>query len=73
MKHLKTILGLGVIVAILPFLGFPSAWKNIMFAGIGLLIMFFAYRVLLEHAPEKTRSEDRPFEDSAFSAQPLHE
>jgi len=46
MKHTKTIIALGMIVALLPFLGFPSSWKNIMFAVLGLTIATLTFRIL---------------------------
>jgi len=45
MKHTKTIIALGMIVALVPFLGFPSSWKNIMFAVLGLTIATLSFRI----------------------------
>jgi len=36
---------LGIIVAILPFLGFPQKLKTVLFVFFGLLISLLAYRI----------------------------
>jgi len=36
---------LGVLVAFLPFLGFPQKIKTVIFVFFGLLISFLAYRI----------------------------
>lgn len=46
MKHMQTIIALGVVVALLPFLGFPSSWKNIIFLIIGGTISVLAFHIL---------------------------
>lgn len=51
MKHAKTILALGIAVALLPFLGFPSSWKNILFALLGGSIAVLAYRIMARSRP----------------------
>jgi len=39
----KAILIVGIWVAILPFLGFPSSWKRFFFFLSGLLLIYIAY------------------------------
>jgi len=36
---------LGVLIAVLPYLGFPYFWKNILFTLLGLGLAFFAYMI----------------------------
>lgn len=48
MRKEKTLLIIGVWVAILPFLGFPSPWRNILFLITGLAIMYLSYLFYLE-------------------------
>lgn len=43
MQKARTFLILGVWVAILPYLGFPSTWKNILFTLTGLIIIALSY------------------------------
>jgi len=43
MSKARIILVLGTWVAILPYLGFPSSWKNILFTLSGLVLMYFSY------------------------------
>ena len=33
----------GILIAILPYLGFPFFWKNILFTLLGLNLSFYAY------------------------------
>lgn len=73
MKHVKTILSLGVLVAVVPFLGFPSSWKNFIFAALGLLISFFAYRVLLMYTHERTVRNESYEESVMPGTLPIHE
>ena len=49
MKKARTLLTLGIWVAILPYLGFPSFIKNILFTLTGLGICFFSYVFYKEH------------------------
>jgi hypothetical protein len=43
MQRARTILMLGIWVAILPYLGFPSIWKNILFTLTGLGLVYFSF------------------------------
>lgn len=48
MRKEKTLLIIGLWVAILSFLGFPSSWRKILFLFTGLAIMYLAYLFYLE-------------------------
>lgn len=43
MKKERTLLFLGIWVAILPNLGFPELWRKILFLLSGLFLMFISY------------------------------
>ena len=43
MRKARILLALGTWVAILPYLGFPYAWKNILFTITGLGLIYFSY------------------------------
>jgi Na+/phosphate symporter len=45
MRRAYTLLILGIWVAILPFLGFPISWKNILFVLTGLGLMYFSFMI----------------------------
>lgn len=68
MKHTKTIIALGIVVALVPFLGFPSSWKSIIFAAVGLAIAALAFRMLahprIPISPEN--EEHTTFQQSAM-------
>jgi len=48
MRKEKTLFIIGLWVAILPFLGFPINWRNILFVITGIAIMYLAYLFYLE-------------------------
>jgi len=43
MKRARLFLFLGLWVAVLPYLGFPRSWKNIMFLITGIVLMYVGY------------------------------
>jgi hypothetical protein len=47
MKDTKKIIALGILTALVPFLGFPSSWKNVLFMVLGLAIAGLGYRLLM--------------------------
>lgn len=40
---------LGIWIAVLPYLGFPIFWKNLLFVATGLSIVYFSYILYKEH------------------------
>ena len=45
MSKVTLILWLGIVVAALPYLGFPGSWKMWIFTVLGILIVLLAYLV----------------------------
>lgn len=43
MQKARTLLTLGIWVAILPYLGFPYTWKNTLITLTGLALVYFSY------------------------------
>jgi len=43
MNRARIFLILGTWIAVLPYLGFPSFWKNILFSLSGLILVYFSY------------------------------
>jgi hypothetical protein len=43
MRKERTLLILGVWVALLPYLGFPDSWRKILFLISGLCLIYLAY------------------------------
>ena len=43
MRKEKTLLIIGIWVAVLPFLGFPDTWRKILFVISGLMLVYLAY------------------------------
>tara|TARA_B100000745_G_scaffold300599_1_gene255795 strand:- start:18554 stop:18784 length:231 start_codon:yes stop_codon:yes gene_type:complete len=66
MKHIKTIITLGIIVALVPFLGFPSTWKQVISVMLGAIIAVLAFRFLvsMQVPKEKTAVSDEANEET---------
>lgn len=43
MTKARILLILGVWVAVLPYLGFPSSWKDLLFIFSGIVLIYFSY------------------------------
>lgn len=48
MRKERTLLILGIWVAVLPYLGFPSNWRDILFVITGVALVYLAYLFYLE-------------------------
>lgn len=49
MSQRQIIILIGVIIMVLPFLGFPIFWKQMMLLAIGLFIVVSAFRISGSH------------------------
>ena len=58
MSKVKIIFGLGVWVAILPYLGFPYSLKNILFSVSGLVIIYLCYILYRDLKRGETKEEE---------------
>ncbi len=54
MRKAYKLLILGIWVAILPYLGFPSFWKNILFSLSGLGLIYFSF-VMYKNSKDKKK------------------
>lgn len=63
MKKARTLLVLAIWVAILPYLGFPQSWKNILFTITGLALAILAYSLYIEYKKKKNVSEEKVFDN----------
>lgn len=61
MSKARILLILGTWVAILPFLGFPSFWKNILFTATGLVLIYFSY--FLHRSTKATKNSKKHFDN----------
>ncbi|KKU68881.1 MAG: hypothetical protein UX89_C0001G0072 [Parcubacteria group bacterium GW2011_GWA2_47_16] len=57
MKHTGAIFVIGIILIIMPFLGFPVVWKNIFIFAIGLWLCGIVITRLKRHQPKKNSSK----------------
>lgn len=55
MSNRRIIFILGVWVAILPFLGFPTSWKQVLFVLSGLTLIGFSY--CIEESKNRPKKE----------------
>jgi amino acid permease len=49
MSKARIFLILGIWTSILPYLGFPYSWKNVLFTITGLAVIFFSYVLYREY------------------------
>ena len=57
MRKARTLLFLGIWVAILPYLGFPYEWKTILFVITGLMLMYLGYEIYKKHKIVESRNQ----------------
>mgnify|MGYP001560265761 FL=1 len=67
MSKRKTILWLGILVALLPFLGLPSSWKTAIFFVSGILIAWNSFQ-LNKHRQAKRIKQERKRKEEIISA-----
>ncbi len=69
MRKPYMLLVFGIWVAILPYLGFPSFWKNILFTLSGFGLIYFSY--MLYRESKKSRKNQKEtfdnFSENNFS------
>lgn len=69
MSKIKIIFVLSIWIIILPFLGFPSSLKDILFSTTGLVLVYFSYMLYRNLKVGETKKEnfDNFSENSDFS------
>lgn len=55
MKKERTLLFVGIWVALLPHLGFPESWRKILFLLTGLFIVFISYVMYRRKVKERMK------------------
>jgi hypothetical protein len=65
MRRERILLILGIWVAILPYLGFPYFWKNIMFTLSGIILIYHSYALhKIQKAKEKRKKSFDNFSEN---------
>jgi len=57
MRKARILLIIGIWVAVLPYLGFPSSWKDVLFTISGLGLIYFSYMLYNESKAEEIKEE----------------
>ena len=52
----------GIWISVLPYLGFPIYWKNILFTLTGLILIYFSFLIYKEHRISQF-SKEKNFEN----------
>ncbi|MDP2788464.1 MAG: hypothetical protein Q8O46_00220 [bacterium] len=75
MHRARTFFVLGIWIAVLPYLGFPYVWKNILLSISGILLSFFGYMIYLKHQTREKESKtfDNFSENQALTASDISE
>lgn len=66
MSKQRMLIILGVLVAIMPFSGFPSSWRTVFFLIFGISIIVLAYQIdkLIKHLKKDKENELTSFIDN---------
>ncbi|OGI84757.1 hypothetical protein A3H56_01190 [Candidatus Nomurabacteria bacterium RIFCSPLOWO2_02_FULL_42_24] len=67
MRKARILLVLGIWVAILPYLGFPYSWKDILFTLSGLGLVYFSYILYKDYKMTEKKTFDNFRENSDFN------
>ncbi len=59
MRKARTLLILGVLVMIMPFSGFPAAWRTFFFFLIGLAMIYLSYIIYSQVKKNMPKEENR--------------
>lgn len=71
MKKARVLSFLGVWIAVLPFLGFPSSWKNILFTLSGIILVYLSY--IFYRTGYKTKESQKKMSDNFRENHDFHE
>ncbi|MCE9585190.1 hypothetical protein K8Q94_01015 [Candidatus Nomurabacteria bacterium] len=63
MKKARIFLAIGIWTIVLPYLGFPIFWKNILFLFTGLIVIFFAYQMYKEYKILNKKNDIKIFDN----------
>ncbi|MFA6524016.1 MAG: hypothetical protein WC264_00815 [Candidatus Paceibacterota bacterium] len=66
MRKARIFLTLGIWISILPYLGFPYSWKNVLFTISGLVIIYLSYIIYRESKIKDNKTSDNFSENSDF-------
>jgi uncharacterized membrane protein len=69
MHKARLLLILGVWVAILPYLGFPHSWKDVLFSLSGLVLVYLSYIIYRESKTEKVGTVPENFSENGDLAE----
>lgn len=58
MRKARILLVLGIWVAILPYLGLPYFWKNVLFSVSGLVLVYFSYLLYQDSKKDAVKTFD---------------
>lgn len=67
MHKTRTLFIFGIWIAILPYLGFPSYWKNVFFTLSGLGLALFSYMIRRDFKINRKETFDNFSENTNFT------
>jgi hypothetical protein len=73
MNKIHTIIILGLIVVLVPYLGVPTSWKTFLNVFLGLFISLLAYLWIKKHGYYSTPPSDISFEEKTGTDQSENE
>jgi hypothetical protein len=67
MRKIRALLGVGVWVAVLPYLGFPASWKSVLFTLSGFSLIYLSFLLYRESKGSEKKAFDNFSENTDFS------
>jgi membrane protein implicated in regulation of membrane protease activity len=66
MQKSRILLILGAWMAVLPYLGFPYAWKEVLFTISGLIVVYLSYFLYKDYKKKEGKTFDNFSENGDF-------
>lgn len=63
MKKARIFLFLGIFITVLPYLGFPYSWKDVLMTLSGFVIIYMSYVLFKESKIKESKEEKTSFDN----------
>jgi hypothetical protein len=67
MRKIRALLGVGIWVTVLPYLGFPASWKSVLFTLSGFGLIYLSFLLYRESKSGEKKAFDNFSENTDFS------
>ncbi len=67
MRYIRSVFGFGVWIFVLPFLGFPTVWKTVLFALSGVGLCYLSFLMYKREMPHRILNKEENVEKNGTS------